>query len=102
MAYVTKDNSRKTMADDDRDDEADEREEREEREEKSSVPYRPAGPKAPAKVGFFHIYKSGQGYWTRMGSAAGAALIILLVCHFFWDQVRPRFDYLIAKEHTTL
>ena len=24
--------------------------------------------------GFFHIYKSGQGYWTRMGTV-GAALL---------------------------
>jgi preprotein translocase subunit SecE len=101
MAYVTKDNSGKTMADDDRDDEADEREER---DEAKPLDYRPKGAPQPAGKsaaghGFFHIYKSGQGYWTRMGSAAGALLLILLICHFFWDQVRPRFDYLIAREH---
>jgi preprotein translocase SecE subunit len=102
MAYVTKDNSGKTMADDDREDEADERDEREEREEKSSLPYRPAGAKEPARVGFFHIYKSGQGYWTRMGSVLGALLIIVFTCHFFWDQVRPRFEFLVAREHMKL
>jgi preprotein translocase SecE subunit len=104
MAYVTKDNSGKTMADDDRDDEADEREEPVERDEGKQSPkaYQPAASKTPARVGFFHVYKSGQGYWTRMGSAAGALLIIILVCHFYWDQVRPRFEYLSAKEHTSL
>jgi preprotein translocase SecE subunit len=92
------------MADDDREDEADERDQRDEREERDEKPSAPRGPapKSASTGGFFHIYKSGQGYWTRMGSAAGALLIILLVCHFFWDQVRPRFDYLMAKEHAGL
>ncbi len=87
------------MPDDDRDDEA---EQRPEREEKPSLPYRPAGAKEPARTGFFHVYKSGQGYWTRMGSAAGALLIILLFCYFYWDQIRPRFDFLAAREHEKL
>src|SRR5579862_4437675 len=26
-------------------------------------------------AGFFHIYKNGQGYWTRMGTAITAAMI---------------------------
>jgi preprotein translocase subunit SecE len=30
---------------------------------------------APAKPGFFAIYKKGQGYWTRMGTAIGAGLL---------------------------
>lgn len=29
--------------------------------------------------GFFTIYKSGQGYWTRMGTAIAAALLGLLI-----------------------
>ncbi len=29
----------------------------------------------PGKPGFFHIYKKGQGYWTRMGTVAGVGLI---------------------------
>lgn len=36
---------------------------------------RPAGRPAAAKPGFFAIYKKGQGYWTRMGTAIGAALL---------------------------
>ena len=31
--------------------------------------------------GFFTVYKKGQGYWTRMGTAAGAALLILLTAY---------------------
>jgi preprotein translocase SecE subunit len=96
------------MADDDRDDEAEaqrerearEQREREERESRPTTPYRPAN--RDSNTGFFHVYKSGQGYWTRMGSVAGSLLIILLCCHFFWDQVRPRFEYLLAREHTTI
>src|SRR5689334_15233216 len=101
MAYVTQDNSGKAMADDDRDDEAEERNEREERDEgtQPQKAYQPAASKVPAPTGFFHVYKSGQGYWTRMGSAAGALLIILLFCYFYWDQIRPRFEYLAAREH---
>src|SRR5947199_172928 len=34
--------------------------------------------KPPDTRGFFHIHKRGQGYWTRMGTAGGAALIGLL------------------------
>ena len=29
----------------------------------------------PAKPGFFAIYKKGQGYWTRMGTAIGAGML---------------------------
>ncbi len=32
--------------------------------------------------GFFHIRKKGQGYWTRMGTAAGAALVGALGIQF--------------------
>ena len=31
--------------------------------------------RAGEAAGFFHIYKKGQGYWTRMGTVGGAALI---------------------------
>src|SRR5947207_14481895 len=35
-----------------------------------------AGPAPkPAGPGFFGIYKKSQGYWTRMGTAFGAALL---------------------------
>jgi len=46
--------------------------------------------------GFFHIYKRGQGYWTRMGTAAAALVIAALVVNFLWVNLpvwlRPMFD----------
>ena len=33
------------------------------------------------RAGFFTVYKKGQGYWTRVGTAAGAALLILLTAY---------------------
>jgi preprotein translocase subunit SecE len=38
------------------------------------------------KPGYFHIYKKGQGYRTRMGTVAGAVLIGLLTGNFIFDQ----------------
>ncbi len=44
-------------------------------------------PKGPERAstgngsGFFTIYKKGQGYWTRMGTAGAAALIGLLTVY---------------------
>jgi preprotein translocase SecE subunit len=37
--------------------------------------------------GFFTIHKKGQGYWTRMGTALGAGLIIALTAWFFYQQL---------------
>jgi preprotein translocase subunit SecE len=37
--------------------------------------------------GFFTIYKKGQGYWTRMGTAIGAALIGALIAHFLYKHL---------------
>ena len=36
--------------------------------------------------GFFSLYKSGQGYWTRLGTAIGAAAIILFVGWFVFSE----------------
>ena len=38
----------------------------------------------PARVagerhGFFSLYKRGQGYWTRLGTALGAGAVILFI-----------------------
>lgn len=38
--------------------------------------------------GFFSLYKSGQGYWTRLGTAIGAAAIILFMAWFVFDESR--------------
>jgi preprotein translocase subunit SecE len=36
--------------------------------------------------GFFNIYKKGQGYWTRMGTAIAAALLAGLTASFVYGQ----------------
>ena len=50
--------------------------------------------------GFFHIYKSGQGYWTRMGTAMGAGLVAIFTTHFIYVDLRPRIPYL--REHPSV
>jgi preprotein translocase subunit SecE len=47
---------------------------------------RPSG-SATERGGFFHIYKRGQGYWTRVGSAAAAGLIVLLTLEFLYTHL---------------
>src|SRR4051812_11370113 len=37
--------------------------------------------------GFFHIYKKGQGYWTRMGTAGAAALLAALTASFLYQHL---------------
>jgi preprotein translocase SecE subunit len=49
--------------------------------------------------GFFTIHKKGQGYWTRMGTAAGAFAIDLLVSNFIYSQLRA---YLSVSRTTAL
>jgi preprotein translocase subunit SecE len=39
----------------------------------------PRGSRPVASGGFFTIYKKGQGYWTRMGTAGAAVLVGILV-----------------------
>jgi preprotein translocase SecE subunit len=101
MASSTKQDE-ETMADDERD-EQEEREDREERSERQPLDYRPTGAKQPAgaEAGFFHIYKSGQGYWTRMCSAGGAALIILATAAFFF-QYLPSWSVYLRKHEAVL
>jgi preprotein translocase SecE subunit len=51
---------------------------------------------ASREPGFFHIYKKGQGYWTRMGTVIGAGVMIALIINFLYTNmptwVRPAFD----------
>jgi preprotein translocase subunit SecE len=80
MALVIKGNEGKDpMADD-------------EREEDDERPETPAPTPRAATVsiggGFFHVYKSGQGYWTRMGTAAAAVLILALIARFIYQNIR--------------
>jgi len=43
--------------------------------------------RADDRPGFFHVYKPGQGYWTRMGTAGAALLIALLTAHFLYGNL---------------
>src|SRR4051812_31412311 len=87
MASVTNDKNEKTMAEDELP--ADAEEPRDEHEEKSP----PRGP-TPREVttagggGFFTIHKKGQGYWTRICTAAATGLLILLTASFAWTNLR--------------
>jgi len=45
---------------------------------------------ASARTGkFFTIYKSGQGYWTRMGTLIGVALLGLMLSYTLYDKIPP-------------
>ncbi|MGH7176536.1 MAG: preprotein translocase subunit SecE, partial [Tepidisphaeraceae bacterium] len=83
---MTKQDDEKSMSDD----EAEERDE-ESRSAPRSLDYR--APTAPTGGGFFHVYKSGQGYWTRMGTAGAAALLGLFTAEFMYSQAPARITY---------
>ncbi len=42
----------------------------------------------PQEASFFAIYKKGQGYWTRMGTALGAAILITVTALFAFEQAK--------------
>jgi preprotein translocase subunit SecE len=48
-------------------------------------------PSPEARGGFFTVYKSGQGYWTRMLTGAGVALITVLLIHFLYTRIPAYF-----------
>ena len=48
---------------------------------------KPSSPSRAEGGGFFTVYKKGQGYWTRMGSAFAAVLIGALTAHFLYQQL---------------
>jgi len=41
----------------------------------------------PARVGGLSIYKPGQGYYTRMGTAIGAGVLIAVMWHFLFGEL---------------
>jgi preprotein translocase SecE subunit len=57
----------------------------EEESDRSEESRRPT-PSASSGTRYFHIYKKGQGYWTRMGTVAAAALLGLFTGTFFYTQ----------------
>src|SRR3954465_10693069 len=52
----------------------------------------PAPPSSrPSGEGFFTIHKKGQGYWTRIGTVAGASLLAILTAQFLYSRGRTWF-----------
>ena len=41
---------------------------------------------------FFEIYKRGQGYYTRMGTVIGGAIVILAGMNYLWQQLEVLKD----------
>jgi preprotein translocase SecE subunit len=69
-----------------------------------SYPSGPQGagtPSSGGKHGYFSIYKKGQGYWTRMGTVAGAVLIGLFIGKFIWDE-RNTFSLSIRNTYIVI
>jgi preprotein translocase SecE subunit len=50
---------------------------------------------------FFSIYKKGQGYWTRMGTAIGAGFLGLIVAYELYRQI-PTFLHGTAQRDTRI
>lgn len=44
------------------------------------------------KTGFFHIAKRGQGYWTRMGTAGVALMLVALIAYDIDVILRGQFQ----------
>jgi preprotein translocase subunit SecE len=91
MASVLKNDDEKNVMPDET---PEERDEKDDREESASAkpdyraPQDDKAERAARKTGFFTIYKSGQGYWTRMGTVGGAALLAMLTANFIFQQLR--------------
>jgi preprotein translocase SecE subunit len=49
---------------------------------------RPAAPGGRPR-GYFTIYKKGQGYWTRMGTLAGAAVLGVMLAYTLYVSIPP-------------
>lgn len=56
--------------------------------ESKVVDYQSTTTRSGRKGGFFTIYKKGQGYWTRMGTALGAGVLAFLFAQFVFNQMR--------------
>jgi preprotein translocase subunit SecE len=94
MAAVTQSNDReKAMADEELPDEAESSEQPLKRSGGAPSGGAPRGPKPRARASggnFFTIYKKGQGYWTRMGTAIGAGFLGAMMALELYSQI-PTF-----------
>lgn len=58
------------------------------KEGKVAVDYARPGTAGPRR-GFFTIYKSGQGYWTRMGTLIAVGLLGIMLSYTLYDKIPP-------------
>lgn len=56
--------------------------------EKSEKPEKPEKTGEPNSGGW-SVYKSGQGYWTRMCTAGAVAILAGLICYWIYSDVLP-------------
>jgi preprotein translocase subunit SecE len=63
-------------------------------EQRQERPVRPGPPRVPAPrpTGGLRIYKPGQGYYTRLGTAIGAGLLIVWGAFFLLDELNALLD----------
>jgi preprotein translocase subunit SecE len=85
MASIVKDDKSIEPTDDEERDGSEPAESKAEKPEKGLPP--PPPREEEAGRGFFHIYKPGQGYWTRMGTVLGALLIGGLTVNFLYHHM---------------
>jgi preprotein translocase SecE subunit len=102
MALVTQGNEGKApMADDKRPNRKDdEREDRDEAADRSEA-VESEGRVAAASVGrgvMFAVYKPGQGKWTRLGTAGGSLLLVVLLAQFLYTTlaVQTKLDPVVG------
>ena len=100
MAVVTKGNDGKEpMADDDDRSEDSEQPRKPERNEEREDAARGAAPSGGVGGGLFSLYKPGQGYWTRMGTAGGIVLLIAVLARFIFISMntRTKLDWIVVN-----
>jgi preprotein translocase SecE subunit len=107
MAVVTKDDGKEPMADDDESGKGEASHPIERHDDDDDRGSRASGgggagataPPTATGGGFFSLYKPGQGYWTRMGTAAAAVLLISLLARFLYTTLaaRTRLDWIIEN-----
>lgn len=90
MASVMKDNEDDTDAADEGPDESSSESSKGKKPEKDEVRALAAAREKAPRSGYFTIYKKGQGYWTRMGTLLGVAIIGLMLCYTLYAEI-PRF-----------
>jgi preprotein translocase subunit SecE len=65
-------------------------------DDEDDLPLRASTAGAPA--GFFHIYKHGQGYWTRLCTALAAFGLLLLIANFAYTQSHLRLAEVLTTD----